>query len=39
LYSALRLADDKSLTLVVAITPKDSELALAIVDRLKRASN
>jgi L-threonylcarbamoyladenylate synthase len=39
LYSALRLADDKSLTQVVAITPKDSELALAIVDRLKRASN
>ena len=39
LYSALRLADDKSLTQVVAITPKDSELAIAIVDRLKRASN
>ena len=38
LYSALRLADEKSLTRVIAITPKDSELAIAIYDRLSKAS-
>jgi L-threonylcarbamoyladenylate synthase len=38
LYRALRLADEKSLTRVIAITPKDSELAIAIYDRLSKAS-
>jgi L-threonylcarbamoyladenylate synthase len=38
LYSALRLADERSLTRVIAITPKNSELAIAIYDRLSKAS-
>lgn len=39
LYSALRRADELGLARLVAITPKDGELALAIVDRLQRASH
>ena len=39
LYSALRRADELGLSRLVAITPKDGELALAIVDRLQRASH
>ncbi|BDU11557.1 threonylcarbamoyl-AMP synthase [Aurantimicrobium sp. INA4] len=38
LYSALRKADEMGLSRVVAITPEGDDIALAIVDRLKRAS-
>ena len=39
LYSSLRLADEKNLNAVIAITPEGDELSIAIKDRLKRASN
>lgn len=39
LYSSLRLADEKNLKTVIAITPEGDELSIAIKDRLKRASN
>ena len=38
LYAALRKADELGLARVVAITPEGDDIALAIVDRLKRAS-
>lgn len=38
LYSALRKADELGLSRVVAITPEGDDIALAIVDRLQRAS-
>lgn len=38
LYAALRKADQLGLARVVAITPEGDDIALAIVDRLKRAS-
>jgi L-threonylcarbamoyladenylate synthase len=38
LYSALRQADEMALTKVVAITPDGDDIALAITDRLQRAS-
>lgn len=38
LYAALRKADEMGLSRVVAITPEGDDIALAIVDRLKRAS-
>jgi L-threonylcarbamoyladenylate synthase len=38
LYSALRLADEKGLTRVVAIAPEGDGIAVAIRDRLSKAS-
>ena len=38
LYSALRAADEKGLSEVVVIQPSGEGLAIAIRDRLKRAS-
>ncbi|WP_281640188.1 L-threonylcarbamoyladenylate synthase [Aurantimicrobium minutum] len=38
LYAAMRKADELGLARVVAITPEGDDIALAIVDRLKRAS-
>lgn len=38
LYAALRKADDMELTKVIAITPEGDDIAVAITDRLKRAS-
>ena len=38
LYAALRKADELGLARVVAITPEGDDIALAIFDRLKRAS-
>lgn len=38
LYAALRKADELGLARVVAITPEGDDIALAIVDRLQRAS-
>lgn len=38
LYSALRLADEKGLTRVVAIAPEGEGIAVAIRDRLSKAS-
>ena len=38
LYAALRKADELGLARVVAITPEGDDIALAVVDRLQRAS-
>ena len=39
LYSSLRAADDQGLTTVVVLQPQGDGIAIAIRDRLKRASN
>ena len=39
LYSSLRAADDQGLTSVVVLQPQGDGIAIAIRDRLKRASN
>jgi L-threonylcarbamoyladenylate synthase len=38
LYAALRQADELGLSKVVAVTPEGDDIALAITDRLQRAS-